>query len=106
MTTFYEIPLHSDAQVITTTFPNGNTYQLRLNYQFNNDDCWLLDISDSSGNPIVQGIPLLSGVDLLGQYAYLGFGVQMFCGTDGDFSGSVSPKWWNLGSTAHLWIAA
>ena len=102
--TTYEVPLVSRQQALTATFPNGVTYQLRLIYQFNSDDCWLLDISDNSGNPIVQGIPLIPGVDLLAQYAYLGFGCKLFCATDG--AAPVSPKWWNLGSAGHLYIEA
>lgn len=33
---------------------------------------WILDIYDAAGTtPIIQGIPLVTGTDLLGQFAYL-----------------------------------
>lgn len=104
MTTTYEIPLAAQPQTLSATFPNGQTYQLRLIYQFNADDCWILDISDNLGNPLLQGVPLVTGADMLAQYAYLGFGCKMFCATDG--APDTPPKWWNLGQTAHLYIEA
>jgi hypothetical protein len=99
----YEIPLKPQPQTVSVKFPNGVTYQLRLIYEFGSDDCWLLDISDSSGNPILCGVPLVTGADLFAQYAYLGFGCSLYCTTDGDRF--AVPKWWNLGVTAHLWIS-
>ena len=99
-----EIPLKSVPQTLTTTFPNGVTYQLRLIYQFNDDACWVMDISDANGNALVQGVPLVTGADLLAQYQYLGFGCSMYAITDG--AKSEPPHWWNLGTTAHLLIEA
>jgi hypothetical protein len=100
MSSTYEIPLTPVPQTLTTTFPNGVRYQLTLNYLFVPDDCWILDIADSSGNPLVQGIPLVTGCDLLEQYGYLGFGCAMICMTDGD--PDEPPRFFNLGTTAHL----
>ena len=98
----FEIPLKPQAQTLSVKFPNGNTYTLRLLYQFNADDCWELDIGDANGDPIVCGIPLVTGCDLLAQYAYLGFGCSLFVTTDGDRD--ATPKWFNLGVTSHLWL--
>jgi hypothetical protein len=104
MTATYEVPITpGKPQQFSVTFPNGNTYQFRIIYQFNEDDSWLLDISDDQSNPIVCGIPLVTGVDLLGQYAYLGLGAKLWCSTDGGLA--EPPHWWNLGRTAHLWLA-
>jgi hypothetical protein len=100
----YEIPLSPRPQSFSITFPNGVTYVLRLIYLFTPDDCWLLDISDAQGNPIVCGIPLVTGADLLAQYAYAGFGCKMFVTTDGD--PMAVPRFFNLGITAHLYIEA
>lgn len=99
----YEIPLRPQPQEILVQFPNGTNYQLRLIYQFTPNDCWLLDISDADGNPILCGVPLVTGADLLAQYAYLGFGCSLYCTTDGN-TFSV-PRFYNLGRTAHLWIS-
>lgn len=95
----FEIPLSPNPQSFTMQFPNGVTYTLRLIYQFN-DNCWLLDISDQSGNPLVCGIEVVTGADLLAQYAYLGFGCSLFATTDG---GTLAPpNFYNLGTTGHL----
>ena len=102
--TIYEIPLTSQPQTFSVTFPNGAAYQMRLIYQFNDDDCWILDIADATGNLLVCGIPLVTGADLLAQYAYLGLGVKMFVTTDADIS--EPPHWWNLGVSSHLYVEA
>lgn len=99
----YEIKLTPDPQVIVVQFPSGTFYELRFLYQFTPDDCWTVDINDISGNPIVCGIPLVTGADLLAQYEYLGFGCSLYCTTDGDVT--AVPKFYNLGDTAHLWMS-
>lgn len=101
--TIFEIPTKSIPQQFSVQFPNGNTYTLRLIYQFNTDQCWLLDISDVNDNPLVCGIPLITGADLLAQYAYLGFGCSMFATTDG--APGTPPNFYNLGSAGHLRIS-
>lgn len=63
---------------------------------------WLLDIGDASNNPIVRGIPLVTGADLLAQYEYLGIGVQLFVQTNGD--PNAVPTFTNLGSQANLFF--
>jgi len=97
----YEIPLRPQPQLASVLFPNGSIYQLRLLYQFN-DDNWIMDILDVLDEPIICGIPLVTGADLLAQYEYLGLGCALYCTTDGDQF--APPLWWNLGSTAHLWL--
>ncbi len=102
--TVYELPLSPAPQTLSAVLPNGNTYRFRFIYQFNDDDCWLMDIGDQSGNTLVAGIPLVTGADLLAQYAYLGLGVKMWVTTDANIA--VPPRWWNLGVTGggHVWI--
>src|SRR5271165_2273029 len=102
--TDYEIPLSPKPQSFSVTFPNGVEYQMRLLYQFTfpGDECWILDIADATGDLLLCGVPLVTGADLLAQYAYLGFGATLFVTTDGNI-GAV-PTWFNLGATAHLWI--
>ena len=100
--TVFEIPLSPQPQTFSVQFPNGVTYSLRLIYLYTPDDCWLLDINDAQGNPIICGIPLVTGADLLAQYAYLGFGCKLYCTTDGNL-GAV-PRFFNLGVTAHIWV--
>ena len=98
----YEVPLAPEPQLFSFAFPNGVTYQFRLIYQFTPLPCWLLDVSDANGEPLVCGIPLVTGADLFAQFAYVGFGCSLYCTTDGD-PGAV-PLYYNLGKTAHLWI--
>jgi len=37
-------------------------------------DCWMIDIYDAADVPILTGTPLVTGADLLAQYAYLHIG--------------------------------
>ena len=62
---------------------------------------WIIDIADSSGNAIVSGIPMVTGVDLLEQYSYLNFGFQMVAQTDN--APDTVPDYSGLGSTGHLY---
>jgi len=65
---------------------------------------WVLDIADVSSDPIVQGIPLVTGCDLLAQYAYLGIPGQLVVQTDG--SPDTMPTYANLGTNSHLYYVA
>lgn len=129
MPTLYEIPTSSSPQKFSITLA-GIAYNLQLLYhdvnagQFtsnltnistalgldnvgtlvdpNNISSWILDISDQNNNPILVGIPLITGIDLLYQYQYLNFGGALVVSTDGDLS-SV-PTFGNLGTFGHLWF--
>ncbi len=101
MSQLFEIPLSGMNQ----TFPivlNNVSYILRLIFcqTTDADACWLLDINDQNANPIVCGIPLVAGADMLEQYAYLNFGFILYCFTDGNLS--ANPTFANLGTTSHL----
>jgi len=101
-TTFYEVPLSGAPQSFSISIA-GATYNLRLTYQNVADGGWVLDLSDSSGNAIVQGIPLVTGADLLAQYGYLGLGFSLVVNTDGD--ADAVPTFANLGTLSHLYVA-
>lgn len=104
MSTTYEVPTTSRPQSFSAVFPDGNTYNLRLQYQFNSDNCWLLDISDANNTPLKCGIPLITGADLLAQYDYIfGGAFSMFATTDGD--PATPPTFYNLGTTGHLRVS-
>jgi hypothetical protein len=99
----FEIPLSGANQTFAITL-NGTSYVLRFIFCQTTDSnaCWLLDINDQNDAPIVCGIPLITGTDLLGQYQYLNFGFILYC-----FSDSVSsaiPTFANLGTTSHLYF--
>lgn len=80
-----------------------------LTFQYRNDPGglggWTIDIADSSGNPIIQGIPLVTGADLLGQYEYLGLDGGLYVQTPNDLD--VMPTFDNLGTDCFVyWVDA
>jgi hypothetical protein len=81
----------------------GVSYQLTLLFRDVPDGGWYMDIADGSGNPILQGVPLVPGADLLAQYEYLDFGGQL-----GMYNGQApfdAPSYANLGIDSQLyWI--
>ncbi len=124
MGTYYEIPLIASPQTFSVTLA-GTAYTMTLMFHSaygavagapvgmdqtvptseidtNNLDCWGLDIGDASNNPIVCGIPLIPGIDLLYQYAYLNFGGSLFVAVDGD--PDAPPDFAGLGSAGHLYF--
>jgi hypothetical protein len=103
----YEVPLvPSTPQKFNITIL-GVQYQFQLIYREVDAAVsnWCLDILTSAGQPIVCSLPLVTGANLLGQYAYLGLGFQLWVATDGDNVLQI-PTFDNLGTTCHLlWIA-
>ena len=79
---------------------NGITYTIKVRW-CDPFDCWVLDLSDISNNPIIQGIPLVTGVDLLGQYGYLDLGFSLVVQTNND--ANAVPTFANLGSQGNLY---
>lgn len=104
MSTITEIPLTPSQATIFTTTLADTLYNMRLTYDIAQNGCWVLDIGDADQVPLVAGIPIVSGVDLFAQYAYMGFGGSLFCTTDRG-AGEV-PKFDDLGATAHLFFIA
>jgi uncharacterized protein DUF6983 len=84
----------------------GVPYSLQIIWR--DDPCgmggWFLDIGDGQGAPLVSGIPLVPGVDLLAQYGYLGFtgGLWVQNGQDPE----APPTFDGLGTDWQLyWVA-
>ena len=80
----------------------GTSYNFRLTYNTEADGAWILDIGDSNQVPLVAGIPLVSGADLLGQYRHLGFTGSLVVTTDRG-AGEV-PTFDGLGVTSHVFF--
>lgn len=95
-----EIPLIAAAQTFAVTLVNV-TYTFTVHWCAP-ASCWILDIGDLNNNPIVTGIPIVTGADLLAQYAYLNFGGQLIAASD--FDAGAVPTYDNLGSTSHLYF--
>ena len=96
-----EIPLTPNAQ--NFTIPLGILdYELTFRWNDQDEGGWYMDIADSTGNPLVQNIPLVTGADLLAQYKYLGIPGQLKVQTD--HNTNAVPTYANLGSNSHLYF--
>jgi predicted Zn-dependent protease with MMP-like domain len=96
----FEIPLSPNAQTFVVSL-SGTDYRLTVQWRDAEGAGWVVDIADTSGNPIIQGIPLVTGVNLLDQYAYLGFTDVLWVQTTAD--PDAVPTFDNLGIGSHLY---
>lgn len=64
-----EIPLSSGNQTFQVSL-GSTTYMLRIIWR--DVAGWIMDVQDSSGAPLLCGVPLITGVNLLEQYPELG----------------------------------
>ncbi|UGB47004.1 hypothetical protein LQ772_06850 [Frateuria edaphi] len=94
----FEIPLSARSQRCSVTLLNVN-YQLAVQWRAAAGQ-WVLDLLDASGNPVVQGLPLVTGSDLLGQFGHLGIGGALVVMLDSGAGDAVTFD--NLGTNAHL----
>lgn len=102
MATIYEIPLTPGNQSFAVTLGEVE-YRFSLTWRNAKEAGWVLDIADSGGAALVAGIPLLPGMDLLGQHKHLEIGGILYVATDGD--PDAPPTFDNLGQTSHLyWV--
>jgi hypothetical protein len=102
MTTYFEIPLSPDPQTFVIAL-GGIEYRLRLTYQDADGGGWVIDLSDNQGGALVQGIPLVTGADLLEQYQYLGIGGALY--VQGSPDPDSVPTFENLGNDSILFWA-
>lgn len=96
----YEIPLSAKPENFSITL-NDVSYNMRSRWS-NPQSCWVIDMASSENVPILQGIPLIPGVDLLEQFAYLGIGGAMYAQVDHD--ADAVPSFENLGTLGHLYF--
>lgn len=97
----FEIPLSPQPQRFSITLAQIS-YRMTVRWIDTDDGGWVLDIADSNSVPIVSGIPLVTGADLLEQYGYLNFGGELIVQTDTDLN--AVPTYSNLGVTSHLYF--
>lgn len=100
MSTIFQLPIQTTAQIFSITL-SGVIYTLTIQYRNDPNAGWVLDIGDVNNNAIVQGIPLITGANLLGKYAYLGFvgGLYVQTTTDPD----AVPTFDNLGTDGQIY---
>jgi hypothetical protein len=68
----YQIPLTNTNQTLQTSLL-GVVYTLVVCWNAL-ANLWYLDINDVNNNPILNGLPMTAGVNLLKQFGYLGIG--------------------------------
>lgn len=93
----YEIPLTAEPQRFEIAL-SGALYQLTVYWSDQIESGWLLDIAASDGDTLVAGLPLVTGADLLRQYAHLGIGGMLWCFSQTE----LPPALDNLGSDIRL----
>lgn len=93
-----EIPLIADNQQFTITLA-GVTYTVRVLWR---GLYWVMDLMMGSDSPFITGIPLVTGVDLLAQYACLSPGVKLFVVCDDPQQ--EYPTRSDLGTGSHLLV--
>lgn len=67
-----EIPLIAGPQTLRAVL-GGAEYLLALRWRDAAMGGWVLDVADAAGTPLVAGIAMVTGTDLLGQHRHLGF---------------------------------
>jgi hypothetical protein len=81
----------------TTGTIDGKTLTLQLTADYNEMALyWVLTVSDRLGNLLLSSIPLITGANVLGQYAYLAIGSMFVINASG--VAMDSPDAENLGS--------
>lgn len=95
----YEIPLSAEGQSFRIAL-SGVEYQLRVQWRNAIDAGWTLDISDANGGALINGVPLVTGCNLLEQYQYLIPGVLWVQTTA---EPDAVPAFDNLGIGSHLY---
>ena len=98
--TAYLVPLQATNQRIQITLA-GVLYSLTVRWNDMNQ-AWQLDIADQNLNPIVSGIPLVTGTDLRAPFAYQNFGGQLIVQTANDTD--AVPTLANLGTSGNLYF--
>lgn len=101
MTTAYEIPITPATPQTFTISLAGVFYNLTVRWS-TSMAAWFLDLADAYNNFLLNGVPLVTGADLLAQYEYLGIGGMLVVQSDNDLS--LVPDFSTLGVTGHLYF--
>jgi hypothetical protein len=96
----YEVPLGPEPQKFSVQLA-GVPYICRVQWNAV-AQCWMLDLADSDDAAIISGIPIVTGIDLLGQYQHLGLGGSLLAQTD--YDPDAVPTFENLGTAGRLYF--
>lgn len=94
-----EIPLTADNQQFSINIA-GATYRISITWR---DVYWIMDLQNDRAEPVISGIPLVTGADLLAQYSYMGLGFKLVVACDA--SAQDYPTKTDLGGRSHLLIS-
>lgn len=100
MSDAYELPLTPAAQNFFIQLANI-LYKMSLRWN-SVSNCWVFDLADADEVPFLAGIPIVTGINLLGQYAYLGIAGGLVALTDGN--PDAVPTFQNLGDAGNLYF--
>lgn len=100
MTTAYEIPLTPEPQAFSVQLA-GTTYQMVVKWN-PYASAWMFDLMTEDFTPLLMGMAIVTGADLLEQFGYLGVGGRFIAQTDHD--PDAVPTFSNLGVTGHLYF--
>ena len=95
------IPTSPEPQRFLITLAAGQTYQLVTQYRATPEAGWILDIGEPDSTPIISGIQLVTGINLLAQYQHLIVG-SLFVLSDVDMW--AAPGFPDLGVSSHLYF--
>lgn len=95
----YEIPLSPQPQTLQIDL-SGTIYQLTF-YWSTQGQCWMFNLADVDGNPLLMGAPVVTGINLLRQYDYLGIAGDIIVQTD--HNPDQVPTFTNLGTEGHVY---
>lgn len=102
MTTPYEIPLSPTPQTFGITFDNIDYV---LTFRWNQASrCWKLDIAASDLTLLVSGLAVITGADILTQFAYLAIGGQIIAQTS--HNTFAVPTFANLGDLGKVYFVS
>lgn len=93
-----EIPLSADNQRFSISIA-GASYKMAVSWR---EPVWCLDLLSDDSTPLALALPMVTGADLLAQYACLNLGFALVVGTD--VVGQENPTETDLGITSHLYV--
>tara|TARA_R110000868_G_scaffold328330_1_gene589193 strand:- start:56 stop:376 length:321 start_codon:yes stop_codon:yes gene_type:complete len=99
--TLYTLPLKNIPQRFEINIA-GNDLVLVSTWDYLNTTWYLTIIEQSTQTILVNNTPLVTGINLLVQYKYLGFNFSLVVVSEGDFF--ALPTQDNLGSTCNVLI--
>lgn len=100
----FEIPLSPRAEHFNITLNNGVEYTFNVRYINSDTPMWILDVLDPATQiPLVAGLPLITGTNILRQLGYLTIGgVNSILAMYTDTNVKVVPTFTNLGVDSHM----